>query len=599
MSGIPQRSELPQEDKWDLSSLYTEEKQWDRDLELLEGKVETIESFKGRLGESAEELAQTLEYMNEVGILEERLGYFAMLRKSEDASDSENQARFDRFMRVATRVDAAASYQRPEIQAIPDEKMEEFLAHPRLEQFKIFLSKLRRFRPHILSQEEEKLLSMQQEANQTAQRTFQSLVDVDLEFGTVKTSEGEEKPLTQSTFITFLQDPDRGVREEAHKKFYRRFEEHKHTLASLYAGSIQLDIYKARVRNYPSARAMALFPDKVDESVYDNLVRTIRENLPTLHRYYALRKRLLGIEDFAHFDTRVPLVPEIQVRHSYEEAVELVTEALQPLGEEYVSTLRSGLLGGWVDRYENKGKRSGAFSAGSFVGWPYILMNYKEEVLRDVFTLAHEAGHSMHSYYSSKNNPFQHYDYTIFEAEVASTFNEQLLNRHLLEKAKEPRMQAYLINKELDDLVATLFRQTMFAEFEDLVHKHVESGNPATLDYFRESYGSLLSDYFGPEVSIDDPVQLEGLRIPHFYRAFYVYKYSTGISAAISLSKRVLAGGARELEDYFAFLKSGGSRFPLESLGAAGVDMSRPEPIQEAMSHFGSRLKQLEGLLEA
>ncbi|MFP4535497.1 MAG: oligoendopeptidase F [Spirochaetaceae bacterium] len=599
MSGIPQRSELPQEDKWDLSSLYTEEKQWDRDLELLEGKVETIESFKGRLGESAEELAQTLEYMNEVGILEERLGYFAMLRKSEDASDSENQARFDRFMRVATRVDAAASYQRPEIQAIPDEKMEEFLAHPRLEQFKIFLSKLRRFRPHILSQEEEKLLSMQQEANQTAQRTFQSLVDVDLEFGTVKTSEGEEKPLTQSTFITFLQDPDRGVREEAHKKFYRRFEEHKHTLASLYAGSIQLDIYKARVRNYPSARAMALFPDKVDESVYDNLVRTIRENLPTLHRYYALRKRLLGIEDFAHFDTRVPLVPEIQVRHSYEEAVELVTEALQPLGEEYVSTLRSGLLGGWVDRYENKGKRSGAFSAGSFVGWPYILMNYKEEVLRDVFTLAHEAGHSMHSYYSSGNNPFQHYDYTIFEAEVASTFNEQLLNRHLLEKAKEPRMQAYLINKELDDLVATLFRQTMFAEFEDLVHKHVESGNPATLDYFRESYGSLLSDYFGPEVSIDDPVQLEGLRIPHFYRAFYVYKYSTGISAAISLSKRVLAGGTREIEDYFAFLKSGGSRFPLESLGAAGVDMSKPEPIQEAMNHFGSRLKQLEGLLEA
>ncbi|MFW6250736.1 MAG: oligoendopeptidase F, partial [Alkalispirochaetaceae bacterium] len=234
MSGIPQRSELPQEDKWDLSSLYVEEKQWDRDLELLEGKVETIESFKGKLGESAEELAQILEYMNEVGILEERLGYFAMLKKSEDASDSENQARFDRFMRVATRVDAAASYQRPEIQAIPDEKMEEFLAHPRLEQFKIFLSKLRRFRPHILSQEEEKLLSMQQEANQTAQRTFQSLVDVDLEFGTVKTSEGEEKPLTQSTFITFLQDPDRGVREEAHKKFYRRFEEHKHTLASLY-----------------------------------------------------------------------------------------------------------------------------------------------------------------------------------------------------------------------------------------------------------------------------------------------------------------------------------------------------------------------------
>jgi oligoendopeptidase F len=292
------------------------------------------------------------------------------------------------------------------------------------------------------------------------------------------------------------------------------------------------------------------------------------------------------------------LVPEIRVRHSYQEAVDLVLEALAPLGEEYVATLRSGLLGGWVDRYENKGKRSGAFSAGSYVGDPYILLNYKEDVLRDVFTLAHEAGHSMHSYYSSKNNPFQHYDYTIFEAEVASTFNEQLLNRHLLEKAKEPRMQAYLINKELDDLVATLFRQTMFAEFEDRAHKHVEEGNPATLDYFRQTYGELLKDYFGPDVSIDEAVELEGLRIPHFYRAFYVYKYSTGISAAISLSKRVLSGGKKELDDYFSFLKSGGSRFPLESLGAAGVDMSKPEPIQEAMSHFASRLEQLEGLLE-
>ncbi len=598
MSGIPERSAVPSEHTWDLSSLYTREEQWEADLKELESKVDRVRSFKGTLGESAERLAEILEEMNEIGKMEERLGYFSMLKKSEDASDSANQARFDRFMRVATMVDAAASYQKPEIQGIPDERMAAFLQHERLKPFTIFLNKLRRYRPHILSPEQEELLSMQQEANQTASRTFQSLVDVDFDFGTIETEEGE-KPLTQSTFISFLQDPDREIRRKAHQQFYAEFEGHKHTLASLYSGSIQLDIYKAKVRNFPSARAAALFPDNVDESVYDNLLATVRENLPVLHRYYALRKRLLKIEEFAHFDTRVPLVPEIKVRHSYEEAVDLVSEALTPLGGEYVETLRSGLLGGWVDRYENKGKRSGAFSAGSFVGDPYILMNYKEDVLRDVFTLAHEAGHSMHSWYSSRNNPFQHYDYTIFEAEVASTFNEQLLNRHLLEQAKEPRMRAYLINKELDDLVATLFRQTMFAEFEDHAHRQVEAGNPATLDYFRTTYGTLLSDFFGPEVSIDEAVHLEGLRIPHFYRAFYVYKYATGISAAITLSKRVLQGGSRELENYFSFLKSGGSRFPLESLAVAGVDMSQPEPVQEAMTHFASRLAELEELLDA
>ena len=597
MSGIPERNELAEKDRWDLSSLYEQETEWEEDLKELESRIETIKSFRGTLSESAQRLAEVLAYMNEVGMLEERLGYFAMLKRSEDIGDSTNQGRFDRFMRVATMVDSAQSYLRPEIQAIPDERMEEFLSDERLAPFSIFLNKLRRYRPHILSEKEENLLSMQQEANQTASQTFQSLVDVDLDFGTVQTPEGE-KPLTQSTFITFLQSPHREVREEAHRKFYSRFENHKQTLSSLYAGSLQLDIYKAKVRNFSSAREAALFPDKVDESVYDNLVATIRDNLPVLHRYYALRKRLLGIEEFAHFDTRVPLVPEINVHHTYEEAVDLVCEALEPLGEEYVATLRSGLLHGWVDRYENRGKRSGAFSAGSFVGEPYILLNYKEEVLRDVFTLAHEAGHSMHSYYSSRNNPFQHYDYTIFEAEVASTFNEQLLNTHLLDKAREPRMQAYLINKELDDLVGTLFRQTMFAEFEDRAHKHVEAGNPATLDYFRGTYGDLLADYFGPQVSIDEAVQMEGLRIPHFYRAFYVYKYATGISAAISLSQRVLNGGETELENYFRFLKSGGSRFPIESLAVAGVDMSSPEPIEAAMSHFAKRLDKLETLLE-
>ncbi|MFW5644137.1 MAG: M3 family oligoendopeptidase, partial [Alkalispirochaeta sp.] len=311
------------------------------------------------------------------------------------------------------------------------------------------------------------------------------------------------------------------------------------------------------------------------------------------HRYYRLRKEVLNLEDYAVYDGRVALVPSVSSTRSYDEAVDTIITALAPLGDEYCNTLRNGLLGGWVDRYENKGKRSGAFSAGSYVGEPYILMNYKDDTVRDMFTLAHEGGHSMHSWYSVRNNPFQDYDYTIFEAEVASTFNEQLLMHHLLQTTDDPEMRAYLLNKHLDDMLGTLFRQTMFAEYERLVHEYVESGNALSVDRLRGMYRELLDAYFGSDVVLPEPLDLEGLRIPHFYRAFYVYKYATGISAAIALSQRVLTGGTAERDAYFSFLKSGGSRFPIESLRLAGVDMARPEPIREAVGLFGRRLDEL------
>jgi oligoendopeptidase F len=394
-----------------------------------------------------------------------------------------------------------------------------------------------------------------------------------------------------------MENSDRDLRRRAYEAFYHHFESHKTTLASLYSGSVKQDVIKARIRGYGSARAAALFPDNVDEAVYDNLVATVGENLNALHRYYKLRKRALKLPDLRHYDVYAPLVQTVKRKTSWNEAVDLVSASLAPLGDEYVSTLSAGLLGRWADRYENKGKRSGAFSAGSFSGDPYILMNYKEDSIRDMFTLTHEGGHSMHSWYSARSNPFMHYNYTIFEAEVASTFNEYLLFRYLEKNADNAEMRLYLVNKRTDELLATLYRQTMFAEFEMISHRLEEGGTPLTLEVLRAEYRKLLEKYFGPEMILENASDLEGLRIPHFYRAFYVYKYATGISASFALAQRVVSGGRQEREDYFAFLKSGGSRFPIESLKVAGVDMGTPEPVQASCRYFARLVDELEKLL--
>ena len=597
MNKIPERKDVKTEDKWDLSKLYPSEEAWESGLKQLEAKIPGIADFKGTLGKSAEALKTCLDYMNDIELLDERIGYYSHLRLNEDEGDGSNQERFARYMSTATKVSAESSWQTPEIQAIDSKIMDDFLADDLLADYRIMLNKILRFKPHILSGNEERLLAMQAEANQTANKTFSALTNVDMSFGSIETPDGEI-PLTQSTFASFLINPDRKIREKAYFQFYEGFEKHKNTIASLYGGSVHLDIYRSRVRNYESARAAALFPDKVEEKVYDNLVKTIGENLPSLHRYYELRRKALGVEKLAHYDVYAPLIGDVHVKHTYNEAVEVIIKALAPLGNEYCTTLKNGFTGGWVDRYENKGKRSGAFSAGSYAGDPYILINYKEDVLRDVFTLAHEGGHSMHSWYSIRSNPFQHYNYTIFEAEVASTFNEQLLAKYLYDNAETDSMKAYLIGKQVDDIIATIFRQTMFAEFEHLAHKMVEEGRPLSVDSVRKLYLGLLEKYFGANVELFEESDLEGLRIPHFYRAFYVYKYSTGLAAAIALSSKVLAGDDADCAQYLNFLKSGGSKYPLESLAAAGVDMSSPEPVRAAMSRFSELTAELEKLLE-
>jgi len=593
LKNIPERKEIRESDKWNLDTLYISDVDWDKGLEEFYSLTGKASSFKKTLASSPENLATCLEYLNSLGILGERLGYYAHLKLSEDGSDNKNQEKMSRYMTAAAKEQTETSFITPEITAIPDSVIELFLKDERIKPFAIFLEKLLRFKPHILSDNEEMLLALQTESSQTAKKTFASLTDVDMNFGFVSTGDGE-KPLSQSTFSTFMIDPDRNVRKAAYEKFYSMYDNHKNTLSSLYAGSVHLDVYHARARKYKSCRAASLFSDRMPETVYDNLISSVRENLGSLHRYYSLRSRMLGIDKLHLYDVYVPLISEIRVKHTYEQAADKVINSLAILGDEYCSVLRSGLFGGWVDRYENRGKRSGAFSAGSYKGNPYILMNFKEDVLRDVFTLAHEGGHSMHSWYSARNNPFQHYSYTIFEAEVASTFNEQLLASDLYNRAENESMKAYLLSKQIDDIIATIFRQTMFAEFEHKTHLMAENGVPLTADTLRTEYKKLLTDYFGPETVFEEVSDLEGLRIPHFYRAFYVYKYATGLSAAIALSERVLNGGEKEKKDYLSFLKSGGSKYPLESLKLAGVDMETGEAVKAALSRFKALLESLE-----
>jgi oligoendopeptidase F len=595
-STIPSRAEQRPEDTWDLSKLFPNDEAWNRalgDYENLSGK---IPGYRGTLGTSAESLADYLDFTRDFKILEERLGYYADLRQTEDEGANAGRTMGGKFMMAAAKAQAAGSWDAPEIQAIPEKDMEGFLRHPRLQEHRIYLQKLLRYKPYILSDAEERIIALHAEGEGLAQETFSVLTNVDLDFGTIDTPEGV-RPLSQSTWSVFMENPDRDLRRRAYVQFYDRFESHKTSLASLYSGSVKNDVIRARIRGFSSARQAALFPDKVDETVYDNLIATVSANLAPLHRYYELRKRVLGLTELRHYDVYAPIVPKAVKETSWEEAVDHVSTALAPLGDEYVGTLRSGLLGRWADRYENKGKRSGAFSAGSFSGDPYIMMNYKSDSIHDVFTMAHEGGHSMHSWYSSRSNPFMHYNYTIFEAEVASTFNEELLFRHLISTADSRDLKRYLVNRRTDDILAILYRQAMFAEFETITHALEEGGTPLTVKVLRGEYRKLLEKYFGPAFVFEASSDLESLRIPHFYRAFYVYKYATGISAALALAQRVLSGGSREREDYFAFLKSGGSRYPIESLALAGVDMSSAAPVEAACKAFGRLVGELEGLI--
>jgi oligoendopeptidase F len=594
---LPERQDVKIEDTWNLDSLFVDESSWEESFSQFEQQLDGYQQYQGKLADSAETLAACLQFDSQLERHGERLGIYAFLLTTQNQADSHFQGMQARFQNLATRAGQAGSFIRPEIMTIDSARMDEFLQAEVLEPFRLALERMIRYRLHTLGHGEEKLLAMQGEMAQTAAKAFRQLHDADLKFGLVENEQGEQVELSNTTFSQFLISPQRAVRKTAFHQYYEQFANHENTFAATLSGSILKDVYYAQARGYDSALTAALFPDNMPQTVYDSLIASVRSNLPALHRYYEVRRRKMKLDDIHQYDTYVPILSDLATDRSWDQAVEMVIESLQPLGSDYSGALQEGLLGRWCDRYPNQGKQSGAFSCGSFDGDPYILMNYQPEVLNDVFTLTHEAGHSMHSYLSSSQQPFEYYDYTIFVAEVASTFNEQLLTAHMMEHAENDEYRAYLINRELDAIRGTILRQTMFAEFEKTTHEMAQAGQPLTVQDFKDVYFQLLKDYFGPDFSLDDELALECFRIPHFYRAFYVYKYATGLSAAIALSQRVLNGGADELADYLSFLQGGCSEDPLDLLRNAGVDMEQPQAVDTALAHFGHLVDQLDDLL--
>jgi len=595
---LPKRSAVKTADTWDLAPLCDSDEQWDEMFQKLDKQIAGFARFRGKLGDGAKTLAACLKFDCDFDRLGDRVGGYAHLKVTEDQANSTYQGMVARFANLATRASQAASFIRPEILALPKAKLDEYLKAKEMQPFKLVLERIIRFQPYTLSPREEEIVAMQGEMAGAAGKAFRQLLDADLKFGLVKNEKGQQVELSNATFSKLLISPERRVRKTAFHQYYEQFAAHENTLAATLAGSIHKDVYYAKVRNFKTSLESALFPDNVPQAVYDNLISAVHKHLPTVHKYYDVRRRKMKLKDIHHYDTYVPILSDLEIKRSWSQAVKLVIDALAPLGEEYCRTLEQGLTDArWCDRYPNQGKQSGAFSSGSYDSPPYILMNYNPDVFNDVFTLAHEAGHSMHSWHSARHQPYQYYSYVIFVAEVASTFNEELLSHHLLENARDDRQRAYLINREIDDIRGTIVRQTMFAEFEKITHEMSEAGEPLTVQAFQTVYRKLLDAYFGPEFALDEELSRECFRIPHFYRAFYVYKYATGLSAAIALSQRVLGGGKKELGDYLSFLKGGCSKDPLDLLRDAGVDMEKPKPVETALAYFGKLVEELDELL--
>ncbi len=595
---LKSRSEVSKFDTWNLDVMFKSETEWEQKVTEITELTKKFGRFKGTLHKSSQIFREAIEEYLKVNRLLEMVYNYAHLRADEDTGNAHHQGLLQRSLGLYAEMSTATSFIRPEILSITTERLNEILKDPTLKPYLRMIDEIARYKPHTLNDSEERLLALGTEVFMGPQGIFSQLNNADFNFGTVK-EDGLDKPLTHSSYSLFLRNPDRSVREEAFKKHYKVYGEHKNSLAAILASSVRGDVFMARARKYPSALEMSLFPDRVDVAVYNNLLKTVSSNAAVLARYYKLKAKILKLNKLESYDTFVSPVADVKFNHTYEQAADLIVDALTPLGPEYCSILKQGFIDDrWVDRYENKGKRSGAYSSGCYDSPPYMLMNFKEDSIEDVFTLAHEAGHSMHSYFSRKNQPYQDADYPIITAEVASTFNEQLLFDHLYKKISDPQQRLFLINQHLDEINGTLFRQVMYADFEKEAHAKVESGEPLTVETFSSLWSGVLSKYYGDGVNITPGSELGCFRIPHFYSAFYVYKYSTGISAAIMLADKVLRGETGATEKYLGFLRSGGSKPPLETLKLAGVDLSSPEPIERAIKEFSKLLDELESGLK-
>lgn len=595
---IPQRSEIAPEDKWAIEDLYPTDEAWEQDLTALEEEREKLSAFAGRLGESGETLYEYLYQAEMANVRADRLGNYCMRRGDEDTRNPVYQAMTGKFISAAVALSAACSFDTPEIMAIPDETLEGFYRNcPELERYRRYLGDLRRRKAHTLSAAEEKLLAAAGEMAQAPDTVFSAFSDADMTFPDAVDAQGEAHPLSQGTFVMLEESGDRQLRKDAYEKLYDGLGSFRNTIAAtLNAQNKQLKFF-ADARKYDSALEASLDATNVPVTVYHNLIDAVHRNMDKMYRYVRLRKKLLGVEELHFYDVYTPLMADVDRKIPYEEAKQTVYEALAPLGEEYRAILKEGFDSRWIDVYQNQGKRSGAYSAGAAVH-PYVLLNYTG-TLDSQFTLAHEMGHALHSYLSNKTQNPVDAGYVIFVAEVASTCNEALLMEYLLKKTQDKKERAYLINHFLEQFKSTLYRQTMFAEFERNIGQMTAQGQTLTAEVLCAEYKRLNEEYFGPDMVVDDRIALEWARIPHFYYNYYVFQYATGYCAAIALSRRILREGEAAVKDYLNFLSGGCSRSPIELLKGAGVDMTSPEPVDQALALFGELLDEMEQLCGA
>jgi len=598
MAEVLTRQDVDVSETWNLESIYASNEAWEEEFESVKAMLPLLVEYKGRLGQSADTLYEGLQLRDEVSRRLYKLYTYAHMRYDENTADSFYQAMNDRARTLASQIGATLAFMTPELLAVPETTIEAYLnENADLAMYRHAFDELNQEREHVLTEAEEAILAKAGEVLGQSGTTFGMLNNADLTFPKIKGEDGEETELTHGRFITFLESSDRSVREAAFKAMYGTYSKYTNTLASTLAGSVKKDNFYADVRKFPSARAAALHGNAIPESVYDGLVEAVHEHLPLLHRYVALRKRVLGLDELHMYDMYTPLVSEVEMKVSYEEAKQLMVEGLAPLGAEYKHILEEGLSERWVDVRETRGKRSGAYSSGAYDTQPFILMNWQDNI-NNLFTLAHEFGHSVHSYYTRKSQPYPYGDYSIFVAEVASTTNEALLNDYLLKKVTDRKEKLYLLNNQLETFRGTLFRQTMFAEFEHAIHDAARLGQSLTPEFLTSTYYALNQKYFGEEIVLDEEIGLEWARIPHFYYNYYVYQYETGISAAAALTDQILEEGQPAVERYINnFLKAGSSDYPIEVLKAAGVDMTTKAPVEAALRQFERVLDEFEALL--
>ena len=595
---LKSRAEIPDVNKWHLEDVFSNNNHWEEEFALIEKLLEEGKKFEGHLADNVDMLIKCFEWMDDLSLRIEEVYAYARMRRDEDNRISNYQALTDRAGVLAVKVNSAASYVVPELLTMPEGKLEEFRAmSAKMELYDHALDDILRKKEHILSSVEEKLLAEAGELAEAPGAIFSMANNADLKFPDIVNELGESVELTKGNFIQFMESHEQRVRKAAFKTLYSTYEKQRNTWAATLNSSIKSDVFFAKARNYPSALEASLDDDRVPLKVYDSLINTVHEFLPQMHRYVQLRKKALKLNDLHMYDIYVPIVPETTMTITYEEAKNMVIEGLNPLGKDYHTILEEGFTKRWIDVYENEGKTSGAYSWGTYRAHPYVLLNH-QNTLDSMFTLAHEMGHSLHTYFSNRKQPHLYAGYKIFVAEVASTLNESLIMEHLLKKTKDPKTLAYLINHYLEQFRGTIFRQTMFAEFEKMIHSVVEEGGALTADNLSEMYRNLNVVYYGSNVVLDPEIALEWARIPHFYNAFYVYKYATGFSAAIAFARAILEEGEPAVTRYLEFLSGGSSDYPIELLRKAGVDMETPVPVRDALQVFSELVEQLEELLK-